>query len=274
VNCKDVDWVIIEETAASRLPPQVQAHVRHCTRCQAFIHSLNASVSLDSPMPATLLQIERGILADLRPVRPILPARYLFAAFIAIFISFVSFAVYRMGALAIAVMSPPQAGVILGSLAICAVLLAYSLVAQMVPGARHSIHPKPLQVGTIILLTVVIGALFQFQYEPNFWANGWTCLRAGILLGVLTAGPFWLVLRRGAILSPSLTGAATGLLAGLAGTTVLEVHCPNHNAWHILVSHIGVSMLCAIAGLVIGLTSEITDRGSVRLRHRIGLRQP
>ena len=73
MNCKDVDWVIIEATAASRLPPQVQAHVRHCTRCQAFIRSLNASVSLDSPMRAALLQIEHGILADLRPVAPYCP---------------------------------------------------------------------------------------------------------------------------------------------------------------------------------------------------------
>jgi hypothetical protein len=212
--------------------------------------------------------------ADLRPVRPLLPGRYLFAAFIIIYVSFVSLAAYRMGAFAIAVMSPAQSGMVLGSLAICAGLLAYSLVAQMVPGARHRIPPKPLQVGTIISLTIVIGVLFQFQYEPNFWANGWACIRAGITIGVLAAVPFWLVLRRGANLFPSLTGAATGLLAGLAGTTVLEVHCPNHNAWHILVSHIGVSVLCAIAGLVIGLTSEITDRGSVRLRHRIGLRQP
>ena len=263
MNCKDVDRVIIGETVASRLPPQVQAHVRDCKRCRQLILSLNASVSLDAPLPASLRQIERTLVADLRPVRPLLPARYLFAAFIAIFVSFVSFAVYRMGAFAIAVMSPAQAGMVLGSLAICVGLLAYSLVAQMVPGARHRFPPKPLQIGAIILLTIVIGVLFQFQYERNFWANGWWCIRAGIPISVMAAIPFWLVLRRGAILSPSLTGAATGLLAGLVGATVLEIHCPNLNAWHILLSHIGVSVLCAIAGLVIGLAAEITGSRSV-----------
>jgi hypothetical protein len=64
------------------------------------------------------------------------------------------------------------------------------------------------------------------------------------------------MLRRGAILSPSTTGAATGLLAGLVGTSVLEIHCPNLDARHILVSHLGVAMLCALAGLVIGLAAE------------------
>ncbi len=69
--------------------------------------------------------------------------------------------------------------------------------------------------------------------------------------------PFWLVLRRGAVLSPSMTGAATGLLAGLVGTSVLEIHCPNLDAWHILVSHLGVAVLCALAGLIIGLATEV-----------------
>ena len=65
------------------------------------------------------------------------------------------------------------------------------------------------------------------------------------------------MLRRGAILAPSMTGAATGLLAGLVGTSVLEIHCPNLDAWHILISHLGVAMLCALAGLVIGLAAEL-----------------
>ena len=106
-------------------------------------------------------------------------------------------------------------------------------------------------------------SLFQFQYEPKFWSNGWACISAGIPIGVLAAVPYWLVLRRGAILFPSLTGAATGLLAGLVGTTVLEMHCPDLNAWHILGSHLGVSVFCAIAGLVKGLAAEITGSRSV-----------
>jgi hypothetical protein len=103
----------------------------------------------------------------------------------------------------------------------------------------------------------MIAVLFQFQHEQNFWGHAWPCIRAGIPIGVLAAVPFWLILRRGAILFPAMTGATTGLLAGLVGTSVLEIHCPNVDAWHILVSHLGVAMLCALAGLIVGLAVEI-----------------
>jgi len=64
------------------------------------------------------------------------------------------------------------------------------------------------------------------------------------------------VLRPGAILSPIMTGAATGLLAGLAGTTALEIHCPNLDAWHILASHLGVAVIGAVVGLLVGWAVE------------------
>jgi len=84
---------------------------------------------------------------------------------------------------------------------------------------------------------------------------------------------FWRVLCRGAILSPDMRGAATGLLAGLVGTSVLEVHPPNLDAWHILVSHLGVAIVCTLVGLVTGLMSEIirgrsVQRGNKTLEHQ------
>jgi len=190
-------------------------------------------------------------------VRPLAAARHFFRAFVGIFFSIVALGVYRMGAFAIAVMTPLQTAAILSALAISTGLLAYSLVHQIVPGSRHRIPPRPLPVAITILLTIAIALLFQFQHERHFWGNAWGCIRAGTPIGVLAAVPFSLLLRRGAILSASMTGAATGLLAGLVGTTVLEIHCPNLDAWHILVSHLGVAMLCALAGLVMGLAAEV-----------------
>jgi hypothetical protein len=260
MNCDDVDRALSEE---SRLPPQAQDHARSCNRCQELIRVLDMPVPTDQPSPATLRQITEGIATNLRPVRPVAPAHYLFGAFVGIFACIVVLGVYRMGACAIAVMTPLQTVAMLGALAVSAGLLAYSLVLQMVPGSRHTIPPRFLPVGITIALTVAVVVLFQFQHERNFWRNGSACIRAGIPLGVLAAVPFWLLLRRGAVLSPSITGAATGLLAGLVGTSVLEIHCPNLDAWHILVSHLGVAMLCALAGLVTGLSVEIIGRRSV-----------
>jgi hypothetical protein len=254
MNCNDVERALSEE---SRLPLPAQEHVRSCNRCQELIRALDASVAVDPPSPATLRQIADRMAASLRPVRPMPPARYFFGAFVAIFASIVALGVYRMGAFAIRVMTPLQTAAILSALAISTGLLAYSLVHQMVPGSRHRIPPTLLPVVITISLTIAIAVLFQFQHERNFWRNAWGCIRAGTPIGALAAVPFWLVLRRGAILSPGMTGAVTGLFAGLVGTTVLEIHCPNLNGWHILVSHLGVAILCALAGLVIGLAAEV-----------------
>ena len=254
MNCKNVARALSEE---SRLPFQAQDHVRSCNRCQEFVRSLDSPVSLGAPSPATLRQTAEGMATNLRPVHPVAPAPYFFAGFVTVFVSIVALGVYRMGALAIAVMTPLQTAAILNVLAISMGLLMYSLVHQMVPGSRHRISPRLLPIAITISLTIATAVLFQFQIERGFWGNARGCIGAGIPIGVLAAVPFCLVLRRGAILSPEMTGTATGLLAGLAGTCVLEIHCPNLDAWHILVSHLGVAMLCALAGLTIGLTAEL-----------------
>ena len=265
MNCNDVARVLSEE---SQLPLQAQDHVRSCNRCQEFVRALNVSVPVDPPSPATLRQIAEGLATNLRPVRPVAPARYFFGSLVGIFVSIVAFGVYRMGAFAIAVMTPLQTAAILSALAISTGLLASSLAHQMVPGSRHSVSPRLLPVGITISLTIAIAVLFQFQHEQNFWGNVWACFRAGMPIGALAAVPFWLALRRGAVLSPCMTGAATGLLAGLVGASVLEIHCPNLDAWHILVSHLGVAMLCALAGLVTGLSVEIIGSRSVDRRNQ------
>jgi hypothetical protein len=230
--------------------------LRNCARGRELVGALSVPIPGASPSPETLRRIERGIAADLRTVRPIAPKSYVLGVFIAIFVTIVAIGVYPIGAFALAVMSSLQAAVILGVLAVSAALLAYSLVNQMVPGSGYRIPPELLPVGVTIALAIAIVVLFPFQHEENFWAKGWACIRIGTPLGVLAAVPLWFVLRRGAILSPAMTGAATGLLAGLAGTTALEIHCPNLDAWHILVSHFGVAVLGAMAGLVLGLVAE------------------
>lgn len=98
----------------------------------------------------------------------------------------------------------------------------------------------------------MFSVLFQFQHDGDFWVRALACLRVGTTIGFVAAEPSWLVLRRGVILSQAVTGTATGLLAGLVGASVLEIHCPNLDAWHILLSHLGVAALCSMAGLTLG----------------------
>jgi hypothetical protein len=57
------------------------------------------------------------------------------------------------------------------------------------------------------------------------------------------------------------------LLAGLAGTTTLELHCPNLDVWHILASHLGVAVLGALVGFIAGMVVESFSRRSFHSRH-------
>jgi hypothetical protein len=264
MNCKDFAGVLSE---GLKLPPQAQDHVKGCYRCQELVRSLDSAGPVDPPSPAILQQIADAMATDLHPVRPVAPPRFL-GAFVGIFISVVALSVLRLGAFAIAVMSPLQTAALLSTLAIGGGLLASSLVQQMLPGSRHIVTPSLLLVGVTMSLAVAIVIFMPFQQEQYFWRNAWVCIRAGTPIGALAAVLFWLVLRRGAVLSPSMTGATTGLLAGLAGTTVLEIHCTILNGWHILASHVGVAILGALAGLLAGLTVEVANGRSVHRNHQ------
>jgi hypothetical protein len=256
MNCNDIDQMLMKGRVLSPLPLEAEDHLAGCERCRELVEALNRQVPEVAPPPSMLRQIERGLLSDLRPVQAIPPKRYFAALLVGIFVCVLAVGVYRIGAFALAVMSPVQAGVILGALAISTGLLAYSLVNQMVPGSRHWIPPGFLQLGIIVALALAIAVLFTFQHERNFWKNNWACIRAGTSIGALATIPLWLVMSRGAILFPRMTGAATGLFAGLVGTMALEIHCPNMDAWHILVAHLGVAVLGMMVGFVFGLAAE------------------
>ena len=74
---------------------------------------------MDPPSQAALRQIAESLADNLRPVRPLAPARYFVGLFsVGIFVFIVALSVYRLGAFAIAVMTPLQTTAILSTLAI------------------------------------------------------------------------------------------------------------------------------------------------------------
>ncbi|SRR5579871_74814 len=259
MDCRDVDRALLEGGGIAQLQ-DVQDHLRSCGHCRTLAQALDPRRVEAAPSSDTLRHIEQSLAADLRAVQPMWPLSYFFTAFAGIFVLIVSFGAYRMGTFAISVMSPLQAAAILCALAASAGLLAYSLVHQMVPGSRQRVSPQPLPAGIMVFLLLIVAGLFQIQQDPKFWAHGWACLSVGTPFALFAAVPFWFLLRRGAVLSPRLTGAATGLLSGLVGTSVLEVHCPNLDALHIVTWHLGVSLLGATTGLGIGFLAERSAR--------------
>jgi hypothetical protein len=196
------------------------------------------------------------VLQDLKPVKPIAPTFAFLAAFGIIFLAVAVVGSFQLRAFGWGVLSIPQRVVVFASLAAGTGLLASSMVRQMFPGSKHHVSPGLLPVGVLALLTLTAAAVFQPKVEFAFVSNGLSCLRAGLSYAIPGALLLWLVLRRGAILSPKLTTATAGGFAGLIGLTVLEVHCPILNRYHILVWHMGVVLLSMLGGLSLGAAWE------------------
>jgi hypothetical protein len=110
--------------------------------------------------------------------------------------------------------------------------------------------------GILLSLAAIFCVLLPYHTETSFWVPSGNCLQLGVVFAVPTAALAWGLLRRGAVLSPAISGAAAGLLGGLAGLTVLEIHCPDHNLAHVLVAHWGAALVCTAIGLVAGASME------------------
>lgn len=277
MNCQDIGRELMSRRLRSlRLTSEAEQHVNDCKRCQDLLGALDLpGTGADAPAPGspasgagwyTSSAIET-MLTDLHPVQAVAQDRFSIG-FAGIFILVTALGVYRLGPRALAVMSPVQAGGMFLALAISAGLIIWSLVRQMFPGRLLVISPRILPVALAISLALLIGLLFTVRYDPHFWAASWFCIKNGSVLAILAAVPLWLLLRRGTIISPRLTGPSTGFLAGLAGMSAIEIHCPNLDMWHILVSHLGIPVFGAGAGLVAGTIAETLARRSYRRRHQ------
>ena len=150
------------------------------------------------------------------------------------------------------------------TLAASAILLAISLVRQIVPGSKHTFSPATLPLAIWTGLMTMMATTFRSKQDSTFMASGLTCMKNGLTYAIPAAFLLWLTLRRGAILFPKLMGAAAGGLAGLIGLSVLEVNCPNLNVFHVLVWHGGVILISSLGGVLVGAVAESINRSGRR----------
>jgi hypothetical protein len=126
---------------------------------------------------------------------------------------------------------------IFGALTLLACVTAVQLVGEWIPGSPRRLNPGALLAVVIITLLGVFALLFHDYRSEHFVSAGATCLATGVLHAVPAALLAWWWLRRGWALNPVSAGLAAGVLGGLAGVTVLELHCNDFHALHILVWH-------------------------------------
>jgi hypothetical protein len=206
--------------------------------------------------PDHVNQIASRLAGDLTPVRPLPPAGVFTTAFALISAALVLLGGLALGDRAIQRMDWTTAVFTFSALAASACLLAFALSGEMAPGSRRLAPPWMLALGILFGMAVLFAALFPYHQERSFWLHVWRCLRIGLAAGTLGAALFWLILRRGAVLHRRTSGALAGLLGGLVGATILEVHCPNFNDAHILVGHWGAAALCAGLGWLAGAIAD------------------
>jgi hypothetical protein len=266
VTCRDMDDVISSHAGDSLLAPQSAAHLVHCARCRSLTKLLDEVAAGDGLRPSEkqLRRIQTNIAAGLKPVRPLPLSRIFLFAFAIIFLLVAAAGAFLLGMNGWRALTIAQRTVVFMTLAASAILLAISLVRQIVPGSKHAFSPATLPLAILTGLMTMMATTFRSQHDSTFMASGLTCMKNGLTYAISAAFLLWLALRRGAILLPKLVGAAAGGLAGLIGLSVLEVNCPNLNVFHILVWHGGVVLISSLGGALVGAAAESIDRSRSR----------
>jgi hypothetical protein len=200
-------------------------------------------------------RVRAEVLGDLQPVRP-LPADGVSAAiFLAIALVLAAATAWLKGILGPARLSPPQIAAVFGCLLGLLLLSAFALARDMRPGAR-SLRGCWIFAIALGATEAVFLALFHDYTPGRFLHWGFGCFRMGIGCAAVTALLASLGIRRGYIVARSTTGATIGALAGLAGLTALELHCPIQNIPHLAIWHAGVLVASIVIGAAAGQFSR------------------
>jgi hypothetical protein len=201
--------------------------------------------------PALLERIAASIEPTLRPVRPMPPAWLLTATLILIAGAVALAGAARAGLYGIERLTVFERVLIFPALILLLSAAAAEFAASMVPGSRRRMNPGVLLAIGCLALIGVFAVVFRDYHITHFASAGIVCLVAGLAHAIPVALLSWLLLRRGFAVNPVSAGAIAGTLAGLAGVSMLELHCPNFQVLHVLIWHTAVIPVSAAAGALV-----------------------
>lgn len=211
-------------------------------------HSADAAPPVD---PAILDRVARSIRSSLDPVRPLPHPRLLAGGLILICAASALAAGMILGPHGIQKMTGSQIGLIFPVLGIFVWLGAVLCVSEAIPGSRRPVAPWVLAAAGCAALAAVFALLFPDYRTERFVAQGVPCLVAGLAIALPVSLAVWWFLRRGFAVNPLAAGSARGTLAGLAGLAMLEIHCPNFEAPHVMVWHVAVLAVSSALGMLL-----------------------
>lgn len=263
MTCQEINELLDKRliAAGAALPLGVIEHLERCEGCRRLVRFLCPDSQPPEPAipPETYERMTQCLKNSLRPVRPA-PGTGLFAAaFLGITGLLVVLTVLMHGAPGVEAMGWRSALVVGFTLAAGLFVVAVSLSRQLLPGTRHRIPPRLACVGALGLFGFGVALSMPWK-AGNGTTAGWSCASHELLLSVLVAAILLILLRRGFALAPERLGATAGALAGLAGAVVVHFQCTTPEAPHVLIWHLAVAALCALAGALIGRLWRLRPR--------------
>jgi hypothetical protein len=204
--------------------------------------------------PETLQRVADSIKPSLNPVHP-LPPTWVMAGGLVLVCATVSLAgAARAGFFGFAKMDLLERLLVFLALVPLTWVAASVFVHAMIPGSLRRISAGTLLGFGSAALLAVFAFLFRDYQTDHFFSMGIVCLLTGFLHAIPAALLGWLLIRRGFAVNSVSAGLVAGTLGGLAGVGMLELHCPNFQAAHVLVWHIAVLPLSGAAGALVGWT--------------------
>jgi hypothetical protein len=202
--------------------------------------------------PLLLERIDNSIRPTLRPVRPLPPVWLMAVGLVLVGVAISLAGAARAGFFGFAKMNLLDRSLIFPALGLLACLAAVSFVHQMIPASQLRWSPAMLLALSSVTLLAVFADLFRDYHTDHFFSAGLVCLLIGLLHAIPAGLLSWLLLRRGFAVDPTSAGLVAGTLGSLAGVAMLELHCPNFQAAHILLWHTAVVPVSAGLGALLG----------------------
>ncbi len=260
MTCGEIDEFLDSGRGALENSREVIEHLGRCGECRSLRNALSGVEEHARPAEIRLKRIQARMVESLRPVHPLPASRFLLFLCAIIFLSIVAIGAMSFEMAGWGALSLLQRTSVFIALAASATLMGISMIGQMTPGSKQVVAPLVLPIVIPAVLLFVLVAAFRPQTETDFVGNGSACLIRGLSYAIPGAILFLVILRRGAILYPTLIGAAAGGLAGMIGLGVLEINCPNLNVFHIVTWHGGLVAVGSLAGAMTGAGVEHMNR--------------